>query len=699
MTAPETESRDRVNILVVDDRSAKLIAMEALLADLCENVVCVSSGADALRQLLERDFAVVLLDVNMPEMDGFETATLIRQRPRLRHIPIIFMTAGSDETHALQGYSLGAVDYILTPVVPEVLRTKVKVFVELFRMTDQLKRQADQRVALAEERAARATAEAARRRAAFLADAGKKMAQSLDLESTLSTILGLIVPEVAARAVLRLQAAGEDIVSMLPRGGDGELAVAPAVAEGMERAVRSLTTQVVAETSAPEGGMTGLACPLLARGAPVGVLGVIFEASQPAPDSNAIMLIEDLCGRAAIAVENCLLYREIQDRDMRKDQFVAMLAHELRNPLGVISSALGILETVGGRDEPGKKARVAVRRQLKNLTQLIDDLVDVSRITTGKITMTRSPVNLRESMERCVEAFNAAGNGQAHRVQIQSRDTWIHADSVRIDQILTNLVENARKYTPSGGSIRIRVEPEGGDGVFEIEDTGAGMAPAVLAHAFDLFFQGERSPDREDGGLGIGLTLVRQLVELHGGSIRAGSPGEGRGSRFTARFPRCSPPVSDGGTTGTREARTRPSRIVIVEDNEDARDMLKVLLALAGHEVHEAPDGPSGIEMVETVDPEIAFIDLGLPGIDGYEVARRLRAGSGKDVFLIALSGHGQPEDRRKAIEAGFNMHVVKPIDPGRLANVIASLQERRLGELAKETLDAGPGRRPSADP
>ena len=692
VTASDTDPRERVNILVVDDRRAKLIAMEALLADLGENVVCVSSGADALRQLLERDFAVVLLDVNMPEMDGFETATLIRQRPRLRHIPIIFMTAGSDETHALQGYSLGAVDYILTPVVPEVLRTKVKVFVELFRMSDQLKRQADQRVALAEERAARATAEAARRRAAFLADAGNKMAQSLDLESTLTAILELIVPEVADRAVLRLQAAGGNIVSALPRGGDGELAVAPQVAEAMEGAVRSLTTQVVAETSGLEGGMTGLACPLLARGAPVGVLGVIFGSSPLAPDPNTIILIEDLCGRAAIALENCLLYREIQDRDVRKDQFVAMLAHELRNPLGIISSALGILETVGGHDEPSKKARGAVRRQLKNLTQLIDDLVDVSRITTGKITITRSPVNLKESVARCVEAFNAAGSNQAHSVQIQSRDTWIHADSVRIDQILTNLVENARKYTPPGGSIRIRVEPEGSDGVFEIEDTGAGMASDVLAHAFDLFFQGRRSPDQAEGGLGIGLTLVRQLVELHGGSILAGSPGEGRGSRFTARFPGCAPPVSYVAPTGAREARTGASRIVIVEDNEDARDLLKMLLALEGHEVHAAPDGPIGIETVETVDPEIAFIDLGLPGIDGYEVARRLRAGRGKDVFLVALSGYGQSEDRRRAIESGFNMHIVKPISPDRLASVIASLQERRLGKLVKESLDRESG-------
>src|SRR6266545_7114036 len=204
MAPPMPAGQDRASILIVDDRASKLIAMEALFADFGENVVCVSSGKDALRQLLDRDFAVILLDVNMPDMDGFETAALIRQRPKLQHIPIIFMTAGSDDTHALQGYSLGAVDYILTPVVPEVLRTKVKVFVELFKMTEQLKRQADQRVALAEERAARAAAESAGRQATFLADAGQTMARSLDVESTAASILRLVVPEIADFAALRL---------------------------------------------------------------------------------------------------------------------------------------------------------------------------------------------------------------------------------------------------------------------------------------------------------------------------------------------------------------------------------------------------------------------------------------------------------------------------------------------------------------
>src|SRR6266700_3769719 len=229
MASPPVARADRVNILVVDDRPSKLIAMEALLADLGENVVCVSSGADALRQLLEREFALILLDVNMPDMDGFEAAALIRQRPRLQHIPIIFMTAGSDDHHALQGYSLGAVDYILTPVVPEVLRTKVKVFVELFKMTEQLKRQAEERVTLAEERARRAAAEAAGRRAAFLAEAGKSLVRSLDLETTANTILNLVVPELASFAVLRLSVAGGEIVKIR----HGEIREEPSKVQGM----------------------------------------------------------------------------------------------------------------------------------------------------------------------------------------------------------------------------------------------------------------------------------------------------------------------------------------------------------------------------------------------------------------------------------------------------------------------------------
>src|SRR3989475_10954957 len=412
MASPPMGRADRVNILVVDDRPSKLIAMEALLADLGENVVCVGSGADALRQLLEREFALILLDVNMPDMDGFEAAALIRQRPRLQHIPIIFMTAGSDDHHALQGYSLGAVDYILTPVVPEVLRTKVKVFVDLFKMTEQLKRQAEERVALAEEQARRAAAEAANLRAVFLGDAGESMTRSLGLETTANTILGLMVPGFRDFAMLRLSAADRDTVHV--RHGDASRGTAEAetsLSASMERAVRSLGSQLLIDRGGDESVVRGVGCPLHARGATLGVLAVAVGAPRKPYEPVRIMMVEELGARAAMAIDNCLLYREIEQRDLRKEQFVAMLAHELRNPLGAITSALGVLERVGG--DPADRARGVIRRQLENLTHPVDDLLDVSRITTGKISLNRSTVNLAEGVERCLKTLEAGAGGAA----------------------------------------------------------------------------------------------------------------------------------------------------------------------------------------------------------------------------------------------------------------------------------------------
>jgi CheY-like chemotaxis protein len=668
---------DPVNILVVDDRRAKLLAMSALLADLGENVVCVESGADALRQLLHLDFAVILLDVNMPDMDGFEAAAMIRQRPRLRHVPIIFMTAASDDTHALRGYSLGAVDYILTPVVPEVLRSKVKVFVDLFRMTEQLKRQAEERVALAEEQAGRAAAEAASRRAALLADAGKNMARSLDLETTAKTILELAVPDLGDFAILRLRDAGREVSHVRHRvPGHRTDQLEAMLAEDMIRASRSFGRQIVTGAGGSADPARGVVCPLVARGAVVGVLAVVAEEPRAPFDPLTVEMIDEFSGRAALALDNCLLYREIQERDLRKEQFVAMLAHELRNPLGAISSAVGVLDRVGG--DPADRARAIIKRQLQHLTQLVDDLLDTARITTGKIALIRTSVNLADSAARCLKTLEVGGRTAGHSIRVESEETWVHADAARIDQILANLVGNAVKYTPAGGSITIRVHPDGDHGLLEVADTGVGMAPDVLERIFELFFQEERLPDRGREGLGIGLTLVRQLVLLHDGHVEAASDGQGRGSRFTVRLPLCSPPIPGEIEAAADGAAVGRSRILIVEDNEDARQMLQMLLVLAGHDVHAAGDGPSGVEMARQKRPDIAVIDLGLPGMDGYEVARRLRGGPHQDLRLIALSGYGQAEDRRKTREAGFDMHLVKPVDPARLSVAIASLEPRR---------------------
>jgi signal transduction histidine kinase/DNA-binding response OmpR family regulator len=669
--------REPVNILVVDDRPAKLIAMEALLADLGENVICVRSGADALRQLPERDFAVILLDVNMPDMDGFETAALIRQRPRWQHVPIIFMTAASEDTHVLRGYSLGAVDYILSPIVPEILRPKVKVFVELFRMTAQLKRQAEERVALAEEQARRAAAEAASRHAAFLADAGKGMARSLDLETTAKAILDLAVPSLGDFAMLRLRVAGQEVTHT--RRGRETSTVAEleaGVADGIDRAGRSLGRQLVIEVGGDEQAVRGVVCPLLARGTMMGIFAVTVEAPRAVYDPATAVMIEEFCGRAALALDNCLLYREIQERDVRKEQFVAMLAHELRNPLGAISSAIGVHEMVGG--DSADRARGIIKRQVQHLSHLVDDLLDTTRIATGKIDLARASINLAESAARGLRTLEAAGSTNGFVIEVDSEDTWVDADEARVDQILANLMSNAVKYTPPGGRIAIRIHPHGDHGIFEIADTGVGMAPEVLAHIFDLFFQGDRSADRQRGGLGIGLTLVRQLVELHGGQVEAASEGEGCGSRFTVRLPLCPPAVAHEAKPEPVDQALVRSSILIVEDNQDARHMLQMLLMLSGHEVHAAGDGPSALDLARTKRPDIVIIDLGLPGMDGFEVARRLRTGPDKDVRLIALSGYGQPDDRRKTLDAGFDMHLVKPVDPAHLSTAIGTAMSRR---------------------
>jgi len=680
----ESRSEARVNILVVDDRPAKLLAMEALLADLGENVVCVSSGADALRKLLELQFAVVLLDVNMPEMDGFQTAALIRQRPRCEHVPIIFMTADSDETHALQGYSLGAVDYILTPALPEVLRTKVKVFVDLFRMTETLARQADERVALAEERAARALAEEASRRTAFLAEAGKIMTRSLDLDSTLDAILRLLVPELGDHAVLRVNTAAEALLKVYQDGHSGPIASTPeaidlVVTEAMDRARRSMCTEILPDMTTPARVIHGVACPLLARGRVVGTLGLISASPTQRYRKEDVALVEDVCGRAAIAIDNSLLYREIEQRDARKDQFVAMLAHELRNPLSAITSALGVLEVLDGRDETTVQAQGVIGRQAQHLTQLVDDLLDVARVATGKITLTRSPINLAGTAERCLKIFMGSGKAERHPITVETENVWVDADATRLDQILMNLISNAVKYTPAGGAIGIRVFGETQTAIFEVRDNGVGMSRDVLAHVFELFFQADRTPDRLNGGLGIGLTLARQLVELHGGSIEASSEGAGHGSRFTVRLPRVTAPASVLQAEHiVRKTSDRRLRILVIEDNEDGREMLRTLLTLRGHDVYEAADGPSGVDMACAVEADLALIDIGLPGCDGYEVARRIRASpKGKGLVLIAITGYGQPEDRDRALEAGFEAHIVKPIDPHHLTAVIAEISRR----------------------
>jgi CheY-like chemotaxis protein len=367
------------------------------------------------------------------------------------------------------------------------------------------------------------------------------------------------------------------------------------------------------------------------------------------------------------------MFEEAQQANRAKDEFIAMLGHELRNPLGAISSAIRLLEPMDTVSERAALARDVIARQTRHLARLVDDLLDVARVMTGKVLLERQPLDLADAVTRHVSSVRATGKMQDHVVTVEAQPVWVDADSLRIEQIVGNLVSNALKYTPAGGGITIRVGPNNGQAVLSVEDTGVGMPPHLLSRVFDLFVQGERRLDRTQGGLGIGLTLVKRLVELHGGSVEASSQGPDRGSRFTVRLSAIAPragqePMRKGGGWAVAARR-----VLVIEDNADARAMLRHLLEAAGHEVHEAAEGRQGLAMALALRPEVALVDLGLPGLDGYEIARQVRAADDRrSILLVAVTGYGSPEDRERSLLAGFDVHLVKPVDPDMLAGVLA---------------------------
>jgi signal transduction histidine kinase/CheY-like chemotaxis protein len=369
-----------------------------------------------------------------------------------------------------------------------------------------------------------------------------------------------------------------------------------------------------------------------------------------------------------------------------KDEFLAMLGHELRNPLGAIASANAVLGRVGSAEPLAGRARTIIGRQVQHLVDIVDDLLDVSRVTMGKIVLTRRPVDLATVVRRCLDSLETDGRTKTQDVTFDGRSVWVDGDETRLEQIAGNLITNALKYTPAGGSIRVWVGREHDEAVLRVQDTGIGILPDRLPHIFDLFFQGERSLDRSHGGLGIGLTLVKRLAELHGGTVAAASDGANQGSTLTIHLPAIIPEDRTQVGLLSEEGGAR-HRIVVIEDNADAREMLTTALELAGHVVWEAEDGPRGIEQVRLRQPDAVVVDIGLPGLDGYEVGRRLRElPGGSALRLIALTGYGQAEDHRRSEDAGFDAHLVKPIVPAQLERVLA-----RESARARRAVDPSP--------
>jgi signal transduction histidine kinase/DNA-binding response OmpR family regulator len=672
----------RATILVVDDLPAQRISIECALTELGERVVTVGSGREALRYLLEQDAAVILLDVNMPDMDGFETAALIRQRPRTRHTPIIFLTANTDEVAAARAYSLGAVDYIFSPFPANVLRAKVRVFVELSKMHERTKREAEQAIALSRAQTARAAAEEDRGRFRVLAEASAILSRSLDSASLVADLLGLCVPLMADLAAVRLSDADGAETSWLDVPALGRVSRDPMTdADGLALAPRleRVTRGGQAETlKAPDGRITGVVLPLVARGRTLGALAAVFVRSSRHYRDADLDLIRDIAGRAAIALDNSRLYREIHARDRQKDEFLAMLSHELRNPLGAITTAARLLDLVDGTDAQAQRAREIIQRQTGHLTRIVDDLLDVARLTAGQMVLTRAPLDVADVVERAIEALRVAGRLEHHHLTAKLESLIVEADGARLEQVVANLLVNAVKYTNQGGSIDVQVYAAGDEAVVRVSDTGVGISAEMLPRLFDLFTQGRQTLDRAQGGLGIGLTLVRRLVGLHGGRVEAASDGPGRGSTFTVTLPRA---VNVSGTAvpAVGEAdHFLPLRILVVEDNGDAREMLRTVLELAGHKVHEAADGLRALQIAAETKPQLALIDIGLPGLDGLEVAKRLRASpAGEKMLLVAVTGYGQGLDRRQTSHAGFDLHLTKPVDAERLNEILAVAARR----------------------
>jgi signal transduction histidine kinase/ActR/RegA family two-component response regulator len=422
-------------------------------------------------------------------------------------------------------------------------------------------------------------------------------------------------------------------------------------------------------------------------------LGSVIVVERPVRMRPLLSLtLSVLRGHSALRRSQLVLAEQaeqLRSADRRKDEFLATLAHELRNPLAPIRAGLDLLGQ--SRDEGStQRALKVMDRQLKHMVRLIDDLLDVSRITQGRLELVRTRLELGAVIDAAVEACRPHLERHRHqlRVEIEDLSLPLDADMTRLAQVVGNVLNNACKYTPAGGMIEISARQQESEAVIEVSDNGIGIPETQLSEVFEMFSQVNRTMDRSQGGLGIGLALVRKLVELHGGSVTAKSPGPGRGSTFTLRLP-VAAPATKADETGDGAALAPPplrKRVLVVDDNEDAAEMLALMLKQAEYDTSQASDGPSALAAVESFIPDVVILDIGLPGMSGYDVARALRRQKGSGLELIALTGWGSREDKQKAFEAGFDVHLTKPVDANMLYRTLAELEQREAAQLRAVT-------------
>jgi signal transduction histidine kinase/ActR/RegA family two-component response regulator len=434
-------------------------------------------------------------------------------------------------------------------------------------------------------------------------------------------------------------------------------------------------------------GLRSYMCvPLKGRGKILGIMSFALSESERHYTPKDLEFAEELARRAAVAIDNAQLYAELRAADRRKDEFLATLAHELRNPLAPIRNALQILKMPRLDAATGQEVRDVMDRQVDQLVRLVDDLLDVSRVMRGKVELRKEHVELASVIARGVETAMPLIEVQGHElsVVVPTESMMLVADPVRLAQVVGNLLANAAKYTEANGHIWVSAGRDGDQVSLSIRDNGIGIEPDMLPHVFDLFVQLDRAATRSQGGLGIGLTLVKNLIEMHGGSVEARSAGLGEGSEFIVRLPLSSVEhrIDSGDDVDGRQVDGSSSghRLLVVDDNEDAANSLALLLKLKGHHVEVAHHGTTALKIAENYRPEMIFLDIGMPGMDGYEVARRLRQHPElKNVVLAALTGWGQQEDRRRSAEAGFDHHLVKPPELKLVDSLLSDLGQRNV--------------------
>jgi signal transduction histidine kinase len=664
---PDAMTPDRsvgpARVLLVDDQPARLLTYEVMLADLDVQCVRAQSGKEALEQLLRQPFAVIILDVSMPDMDGFETAHLIRAHPRFQSTPIIFVTGVNvSQPDALKGYQLGAIDYISVPVVPAILRSKVGWLAQMYR------RQIELEQFNAVLQTSRAAHEQERRR--FLTASQAQLRQSehryraiFEMPSQFTAVAEPIRDDQDAIVDWRCCDANANLAALLQRPRD--------------RLIGSRLTEVLPDRASR-------LVPLWAQMLRQGTLhtyetqygGLDFLIHLFPMDGNAIVC-SGIDITARIAAE-----RELREADRRKDEFIATLAHELRNPLVPIRMGIELLKR-GNKDALAiERLQSMMERQVGHMTRLIDDLLDISRITSGKIELRRRWVTLAALVNGAVESTRESiqSNNLTLEMDIPDPEVSIEVDPTRITQVISNLLQNAAKFTAPGGKICLRAMVEGEasgrnqQAVICVSDTGKGIEPGMLERVFELFAQADHGVGTAQSGLGIGLAIASKLIQLHGGTIEARSAGLGQGSDFIVRLPVTTAPKVVGTQVRAQEGGLAGLRVLVVDDNQDGADITALLLRDEQAEVRTAYSGAAALEILRDFRAHTVLLDIGMSGMDGLEACRRIRALYGDAVRLIAVSGWGQEQDKARAMQAGFDLHLTKPVEPATLQRSIKAL-------------------------